>query len=235
MLGWFAAFVVLGVIVGSIASSVRSLLDSPQTQDLFTRLGGRQSLVDAFLAAELGIAGILAAVFVVQALTRMRAEETSGRLDAVLATATARRAWLGGNLAVATAGSVALMLGTGLAAGIVRAAQDTGSGGGVATVLAAALVQLPAVWVLAGVVVAGFGLVPRLAALGWVALGAFVLLGELGPVVGLDQRVLDLSPFAHVPRLPGSSAAAPALLWLTLIAVLLTVAGAAAFRTRDIG
>ena len=235
MLGWFAAFVVLGVIVGSIASSVRSLLDSPQTQDLFTRLGGRQSLVDAFLAAELGIAGILAAVFVVQALTRMRAEETSGRLDAVLATATGRRAWLGGNLAVATAGSVALMLGTGLAAGIVRAAQDTGSGGGVGTVLAAALVQLPAVWVLAGVVVAGFGLVPRLAALGWVALGAFVLLGELGPVVGLDQRVLDLSPFAHVPRLPGSSAAAPALLWLTLIAVLLTVAGAAAFRTRDIG
>ena len=211
------------------------MLDSPQTQDLFTRLGGRQNLVDAFLAAELGIAGILAAVFVVQALTRMRTEETSGRLDAVLATATGRRSWLAGNLAVATGGSVVLMLGTGLAAGIVRAAQDTGSGTGVGTVLAAALVQLPAVWVLAGIVVAGFGLVPRLAALGWVALGAFVLLGELGPVVGLDQRVLDLSPFAHVPRLPGSSAAAPALLWLTLVAVVLTVVGAAAFRTRDIG
>jgi ABC-2 type transport system permease protein len=234
VLGWFAAFVVLGAVVGSIASSVRSLLDSPQTQELFTRLGGRQDLVDAFLAAELGIAGILAAVFVVQALSRMRAEETSGRLDAVLGTATGRRAWLTGNLAVATAGSVALMLGTGLAAGLVRAAHGSGPGAGVTAVLAA-LVQLPAVWVLAGIVVAGFGLVPRATAVGWVALGAFVVLGELGPVVGLDQRVLDLSPFAHVPRLPGSSAAAPALLWLSMVAVVLCVAGAAAFRARDIG
>jgi ABC-2 type transport system permease protein len=232
LLGWTAAFAVLGVVVGSVASSVRSLLDSAQTQDLFTRLGGRQNLVDAFLAAELGIAGILAAVFVVQALTRMRVEETSGRLEAVLATAASRRRWLAGNVVVALGGSVVLLLVTGLAAGLVHAAQDRTANAG--DVVTAALVQLPAVWVVAGIVVAGFGLVPRFAALGWVALGAFVLLGELGPVVGLDQRVLDLSPFAHVPRLPGSSAAAPALGWLTLVALGLVVVGLWAFQDRDV-
>ena len=101
--------------------------------------------------------------------------------------------------------------------------------------MAAALVQIPAVWVVIGIVMAAFGLVPRLSVLGWVALAGFVLLGELGPLFELSQVVMDVSPFAHVPRMPGGDFAIAPMLWLTAIAAGLIVIGLAGFRRRDVG
>jgi len=47
--------------------------------------------------------------------------------------------------------------------------------------------------------------------------------------------VLDISPFTHVPRLPGGTVSASPLFWLSVIAVVLCVTGLAALRRRDIG
>jgi ABC-2 type transport system permease protein len=99
----------------------------------------------------------------------------------------------------------------------------------------AALVQLPAAWVLAGLGAALFGLVPRLTALTWGGLVACLLLFQVGALLGLSQWVVDFSPFAHAPKLPGSALTAAPLLWLTGIAIALTATGLAGFRRRDIG
>ena len=101
--------------------------------------------------------------------------------------------------------------------------------------LGAALVQLPAAWVLAGLGTALFGLAPRLAALAWAGLIACVVLLELGALFGLNQWIVDASPFAHVPKLPGTAFTATPLLWLTVVAAALAAAGLAGFRRRDIG
>jgi len=47
--------------------------------------------------------------------------------------------------------------------------------------------------------------------------------------------VLDVSPFTHVPKLPGGTVTAAPLFWLSVIALALSVAGLAALRRRDIG
>ena len=57
----------------------------------------------------------------------------------------------------------------------------------------------------------------------------------LGPLFSLDQRAMDISPFAHLPKLPGPPTDLSPLLWLTLIALALAVTGMEAFRRRDIG
>ncbi len=51
----------------------------------------------------------------------------------------------------------------------------------------------------------------------------------------LAQWIQDISPFTHVPKLPGGTVTAAPLAWLTVIAALLTIAGMAALRRRDIG
>jgi polyether ionophore transport system permease protein len=63
-------------------------------------------------------------------------------------------------------------------------------------------VQLPAVWVLAAIAVALFGLLPRLTLVAWGPLGVCLLLGLVGTAVQLDQRLLDLSPYTHTSKLP---------------------------------
>jgi ABC-2 type transport system permease protein len=51
----------------------------------------------------------------------------------------------------------------------------------------------------------------------------------------LDQLVMDLSPFTHVPTVPGGEVTLTPLVWLTATALLLTAAGLAGLRRRDIG
>jgi len=231
---WAAAFVVLGLVLGGIASNVGSFLTSPQARDLITRLGGLHGLTDAFIAAELGFAGVLASAYGIQAAGRLRSEETADHLEPLLATATGRVAWACSHLAFALLGTVALLTATGLGAGVARMAQ-TGDAAAVGQLVVSALAQVPATWVLTGIVVAAFGVAPRLSAAGWVALVAFVLIGEFGSVLRLAQPILDLSPFAHIPKLPGSKFAPAPLVWLTLLAAGLTVIGLVTFRRRDIG
>jgi ABC-2 type transport system permease protein len=102
-------------------------------------------------------------------------------------------------------------------------------------VLAAAIVKLPAVWVLVGVTVALFGVLPRFMAFGgWAVLAACALIEEFGRPLRLSKRVLDLSPFAHVPKLPGGDVSAAPLLWLALVVVALATVGLLGFRRRDV-
>jgi ABC-2 type transport system permease protein len=121
----------------------------------------------------------------------------------------------------------------GLGAGLAYAAR-TGDAGQVPRLAAAALGQLPAVWVVAGVAVLAFGLGARLSMAGWLALAACVLVAILGPLLDLPDAVLDVSPFTHSPSLPGGGAHAGALGALTAVAALLVGAGLAALGRRDV-
>jgi ABC-2 type transport system permease protein len=80
-----------------------------------------------------------------------------------------------------------------------------------------------------------FGLAPRLVVgATWAILAVVLSLTVFGEPLRLDQRVLDLSPFVHLPRLPAAAFVAAPLVWLLAAAVLLAAAGLAAFRRRDL-
>jgi ABC-2 type transport system permease protein len=105
----------------------------------------------------------------------------------------------------------------------------------VGRLLVAALVQLPAIWIVVGVTVALFGFLPKFSAAAWGLAGIALLIGLLGPVVNAPQAILDVSPFSHTPKLPGQVVTATPLIWLGLLAVVAIGAGLVAFRRRDIG
>lgn len=233
LLSWAAGFALMSLVLGNLASSIGGFFSSPQARDIFTRLGGAKVLTDAYLAAMLGIVGVVASAYGVQAAMRLRAEETAQHAEPLLATAISRTRWALSHTTVAMLGTTMLMLVAGLGAGLAFGARE-GDMGRAWRVVEGALAQVPAAWVLTGIVVAAFGLAPRFVAAGWAALVAFVLLGELGPLFRLDHWIMDVSPFAHVPRLPGAPLVLTPLITLIVVAVLLTAAGLAGFRRRDI-
>jgi ABC-2 type transport system permease protein len=235
LLGWVIALALSGAVLGGAASGIGDLQAPSQgITDILNRMGGRKGITDAFLAAVFGIIGMVAAVYTVQATLRLRQEESSGRVEALLATSVGRLRWAASHLVFALIGTALLLAVAGVAGGLSYGAQVHDIGGQFGRVLGAALVQVPAAWVLAGLGVAVIGLAPRLTGLTWAVLILSVLLVELGALFGLNQRVVDAAPFAHVPKLPGSQFTVTPVLLLTAIAVALGAAGLAGLRRRDV-
>ena len=101
--------------------------------------------------------------------------------------------------------------------------------------LGAGIAQLPAAAVIIGIAALAFGAVPDgCVAIGWTAVGLAVLLNLFGPVLQLSPWVLDVSPFTHIPRLPGGTVTATPPISLSVIGIVLCAVGLAALRRRDI-
>jgi ABC-2 type transport system permease protein len=233
LFGWAAGFAILGAAFGSIANDIGDVIgDSPDVREALQKLGGHTTLVDAYLSATLQILALVAAAYTIQATLRLRAEETSGRAEPLLATATSRTSWALSHALIALAGTTALMLVTGIAAGIGHAAQ-TGDVSEFFRVLNVAVLQVPAAWVLGGLTLLLFGALPRAVAAAWGALALCLALGQLGPVADLPHALVDASPFAHGPTLGSGPGLAPIV--LTLIALALATLGLTTLKHRDLG
>ncbi|HEY7718385.1 MAG TPA: hypothetical protein VH915_06470 [Pedococcus sp.] len=231
--GWAAAVLFLGLVLGSIVTNVDEMV-TPQTREFLEAIGGTGALLDVFLSVEFSIAALAVSGYAIATVLRLASEEASGHAEVVLATATERWQWYAAHLAVALAGSAALLALMAVGVGTTLGMQQGDVAGALGSVVPAALAQVPAVWVMAGVAAALFGLARRLGAVAWGVLVAFLLLGELGPLLGLPETLMDVSPFAHSPRAPAAAVTATPVLALLAVAAVLVLAGAALLRRRDV-
>ncbi len=234
---WLIGLVLLGGVIGSLGKAVSDILDeNANATDLISKLGGGgDQLVDAYYAGMIGIMGVTAAGYVVQSLLRLRSEESAGALESVLATAVSRPRWMASHLTIGLVGSAALLAAAGAATGFVRGLIEGDLLGDTASLTGAALAQTPAVWVLGGVVALFFGLLPRWSVgLSWAVFAIFLVFSRMGELIGLPQAAQNLSPFSHLPALPAADFTATPLVTLLAVAVLLTAAGVATFRRRDL-
>ncbi|MFF9032165.1 ABC transporter permease [Streptomyces iakyrus] len=227
VLGWSIGFFLAGVVYGGMTEGAADLVgDNDNARRIIERMGGQSGLTDAFLASMIGMLGLVAALWIVASVLRLHGEETSGRAEPVLANAVGRLRWAAGHLVIAFGGAAWIMLLAGLGFAV-------GYGRQVGPVLAACLVQLPAVWVVGGVAVLLHGVLPRAAVAAWGVAGAVLLIGWIGPALDVPRAVLDVSPFGHLPKLPGGSMEWGPVAVLTGVAVLLVAAGLAGLRRRD--
>jgi ABC-2 type transport system permease protein len=235
LLAWAVGMLAFGLIFGAIVDEVAG--SSSATTDWYARMGGSGEIIDAYRASTVEMAGMAVAVYAVQMLLRMRAEEADGPLEHILATAVSRPRWMISHVINAALGSLGLLLvfaaGMALTAGTVLG--DTG--GQLGDMLVAALVQLPAILAIAAVVVAVTALLPRWAgALSWTLVIVFILLGPLfgAATFQLPEWTQNLSPFTHVPKAPGAHVTALPIAVLLAIVVTVVIAGLASFRRRDL-
>ncbi|WP_330297696.1 ABC transporter permease [Streptomyces sp. NBC_00503] len=238
LLGWSLGFLVAGAVFGGMADGATRLVgDNAKTRELIERMGGgagvggaagQLALTDAFLATMAGMLGLVAALYIVSSVLRLAAEESGQRAEPLLAHSLGRLRWAAGHLAVAFGGSALILLLAGLGLGV-------GHGQDVGAAVGACLAQLPAVWVIGAFAALLYGAAPRYAVAAWGVAGAALALGWIGPALNLPRAVLDLSPYAHLPKLPGAQALTWApLLTLTACAVAFAAAGLTALRRRDL-
>jgi ABC-2 type transport system permease protein len=234
LIGWIAGMTVLGAAFGSLGEDVQGMIEgNPDLEEVFMQASGGASIVDAYFGTVLMIAALVATGFTVSSVGRLRSEETSLRVEPLLAAPLSRLRWVAGSLVTTLLGSTAVLVATGLGTGLAYAAVS-GDGGQVWSLTGATLAYLPATLVLGSLGVALLGWAPRLDGLAWAVLAVCVVIGWLGEVLSLPDGVLRLSPYDRTPQVPLTGLDWTPLLVLAAVAAALTAAGIAGVRRRDL-
>ncbi|ODQ97851.1 ABC transporter permease [Mycobacterium intermedium] len=234
LLVWTVGLALYGLLIGSVVYGIGDELgDTAAAHDIVARLGGTGAMEDAFITVGFVMLGMIAAAFAISLTLRLHQDESTQRGETVLAGAVSRTRWLASHLVIAVGGSAAAILISGLAAGLAYGTAAGDIAGKLPKVLGTAAVQLPAVWLLAAVTIALFGIAPRFTPVAWGVLVGFVALYLLGSLAGSPQWLLNLEPFAHIPRVGNDFTAVP-VLWLLGMDLVLITLGGIAFRRRDL-
>ena len=232
LIWWTVALAVFGFMFGGLGDQIADPED--MSQDRIEMFGGSvDTLLDGYLGVITLFTAVLAGIMVVLGVQAVRSEETKGRAEPVLATATSRWAWFGSYLAVISLGLVGLLLVAGFATG-TGAAVSVGDGSYIWDVTMAHLAHAPGVLVLLGIAALLFGVLPRAIGVTWAVLGPSLFLGTFGTVMDLPQWAHNLSPMEHTGQPPLDTISWSAAMILLVVAAGLAAAGLAGFRRRDL-
>ncbi|MFZ2012195.1 MAG: hypothetical protein WAV00_00040 [Nocardioides sp.] len=228
---WSVGVAVMGALMAAIIPNIGSMLDNVGARDMFERLGGIGALQETLVAAFVSVGAVVVSCFAVSVISHGGTDEHDGRTEEVLATATERSTAFLAVVVVAIGGVAWLLLMTGLAMGVGATGSQVSFGGCVA----AALVQLPAVGVVAGLALLGLAQGARYAVGGWAVVVVFFVIGPVAELLKLPGWVAGLSPYSHVPKVPAEAMSWPPVLVLAAITIVLVGTAWWRYRERDIG
>lgn len=235
IIAWTIGLCLYALLFGSVVHGIGNEIGGgAAVRDIVNRLGGSQTLENSFIAIAFSFLAAAAAAMAISGTLRLYQEESALHGETILAGAVGRIRWATSHSVFAIAGSAVAMLAAGVVAGLTYGIASADVGGKLAEVVGVAAVQLPAIWMLAAITVALFGLVPRFTPVAWGVLVAFVAVYFLGSIAGVPRWVLDLEPFIHAQRIPGEAFRAAPVLWLLLIDAVLLAVGLLSFRRRDL-
>jgi ABC-2 type transport system permease protein len=221
-------------VFGVLATSVGEVLAANPVvgQALAAGAVSQSELAFAFLVTILSLVGIIAAVYGVQIVMRVYAEENGDRVDPLLAGSLSRSRYLTATALIAFLGPAVAVIVGGTVIGFVAAASEPSI---IASdVIRQSVATIPAVWTLTALSLAAVGAAPRVRLIGWMGIVAAFALTILGPLFKLWDWILGISPFWHVPNVASSNPDWLGLLWISMVTVVFIAIGFVGFRRRDI-
>lgn len=237
LIGWTIGVAILGGLIGITSVEFKDLLSENEVFADF--VGGdltSGTITDSYFAAMLAISAVAIAGYVTQGLQRLRSEEAGGQVESLLATNVSRARWVASH-GICVIGGVGILLVTlGISAATSYILAEPGaSWGELFRLTGAALTHAPAILAFAGAVIAVFGILPRaLIAISWTAFAFCLLVAWLGSALNFPQWLMNISPFAHIPSVPGNNVPVGLLAAITAAAIILIAVGLIAFRRRDV-
>jgi ABC-2 type transport system permease protein len=230
---WGVGLVLFGMMYGSLAGEAESFIEEASFAEGFFGDVQGAVLVDSFLATIGSMLAMVVAVFGVISILRLRSEESAGRAEPILATATSRASWALSHLSVAMIGGAILLF---LSVGALgaSAAVTLGNFEVFTNLIGAAAANIPAVWLVTAMAFALFGLLPRATALVWIVPIYAFMAWFLGSLLQLPDWMMNLSPFDHIPLVPVEDLRLLPLVIMISLTTALVAVGLAAFRRRDL-
>ena len=230
---WTAGMLLTGLAYGATGDQVSDIVgDSEFSRTVFRQADA--SVVDSFYGVAALMLALISTGFAISSSLRARGEELDGRLEPLLSTGVSRWKWATSHLAISLAGTAVVVAAGGLGLGLdyTLVTDDVGA---LTRLFGATMPYVAPIIVLVAVTWLMYGLHPRWAGIGWVALIFCVVVMVFGELLRFPWWVIEVSPFSHLPLAPAQPFAWEPVFWLLLLAAVVAVAGLAAFRHRDIG
>jgi len=232
VIGWTAMVFLYGFAVGVIGENIEEILASSAAYSkAFASAGG--DLLDSYFASILTVIAILGTGFTISSVLRPSSEESRDRADLLLTAPLGKVRWVVGHVLIAFVASAVMvaLAGFALGAGLGVANGDFSH---IGPLVASGFARAPAMWLTGSLALVLFGLSSRLAHTAWGLLAAIVLVWTLASFGDLPDRVVDLSPFSHVPAVPAVPLDTTPLLVMTVLAAAFSLVGLALWRRRDL-
>jgi ABC-2 type transport system permease protein len=234
LLVWLGGVGVFAYILGVLAKSSSSAGISKNLEREVEKLGaGSIATPSGYLGVTFIFFVLAVSLFACAQIGAARREEAGQQLETLLAQPVGRRRWLGGRLALASAGAVAISLAAGLLTWV--GAESGGADISLAKMIEAGANCLPVSLLFLGVAVLVYALVPRASGAIAYALVTVAFLWDLiGSLLGAPKWLVGLTPFQHVGLVPAEPFRGGAAAVMVGIGVLAAVAALALFRRRDL-
>lgn len=234
-IGWLIGVLVMVATIGSLVPQMSDIYaDSDQLVAMIESMGGVGELIPSFMSTMIMITALMVVAYVIQGMMRLRSEESSGHLENLLATRQSRLVWAGMHTdMVIICGAVMLVaMGAGLALATNAMSDMTVS---VGDYVLAGLSYVPILLFFIGLYLLLFGLLPRAAsAVTWLYFGFVAFVSWLGPILQVDQWVMNLSVLEHIASPPAEDIAIMPLVVIAVISFMMMGAGLTAWHRRNI-
>jgi ABC-2 type transport system permease protein len=233
LVAWAFGIFLIGASYGSVLGDLESFFADVEIMQEFLAAAPGNSVTEQFIPMLMSVMAIIGTIPVLLAVLKLKGEEKNNRLEHFLSRAVSRNRLLGSYVLVSLFTGFVMLSLAGLGLGLVgNAMMEEGLPLGL--FYEAAVVYLPAAWVMTGFAAALIGWAPKATGIVWLYLVfsfAVVYLGALFQFPGWAEKA---TPFGYIPQLPVEEQDFSALAALTAIAIVLLLAGFIGFNRRDI-
>ena len=230
---WAIGMLILGVSYGSVFGDLESFFSGNEiVSQMLTPVEGL-TLTEQFVSMLMSVISMISTVPALMFLFKLKGEEKQNRTEHLLTRAVSRYKLLGSYLFLSMVlGFVMLCLAViGLWSAAANVMQDPIS---FSLLCKAAIVYLPAIWMMTGLGVFVIGVIPRFSGFAWLYLGYSFFVVYLGELLQFPEWMGNLSPFGHVPQVPVEEINYVSITLLTCFSVFLMIIGFIGYRKRDI-
>lgn len=233
MITWAIGMFILGVSYGSVFGDLESFFSTNEMMSQMLPPIEGVTLTEQFVSMLMSVISMICTVPALMFMLKLKGEEKRNRTEHLLTRAVSRKRVMGSYLMLSILlGFVMLFLAMlGLWSAATSVMEDPIS---FRLLIKAAMVYLPAIWVMTGLTVLIVGMFPKFSGFVWLYLGYSFLVVYLGGMLKFPGWMENLSPYGHVPQLPVEEINYISISILISIAVCLIAIGFIGYRKRDI-
>ncbi|MDF2568168.1 MAG: putative exporter of polyketide antibiotic [Oscillospiraceae bacterium] len=230
---WAFSMFIIGASYGSVLGDLETFFETNEIFKQMLSVAGKSSMTEQFITVLMSVISMICTIPVLQMIFKLRGEEKRNHTEHLLTRAVSRNRLIGSFLLVSVVVSVIMQLLSvvGMWSVSLSVMDDPIS---FDRVLSAAMIYLPAIWVMIGIAVFLIGFIPKATGVTWLYLGYSFFVVYLGGLMQFPKWMAKLSPFGNVPKVPVEDINMVSVSVLTVIALGLMVLGFIGYRNKNI-